>query len=110
MIAMPLLTVEAVAIGIIGGYVVCWTFLGIYAEYAWHNMVRYTDIQDVATGLIKTFVFGIIIALVSCYKGLNCKQGAEGVGHATTEAVVYSSITSLISNFFLTLALKRLIP
>ncbi|HTH47661.1 MAG TPA: ABC transporter permease [Candidatus Limnocylindria bacterium] len=45
---------------------------------------------------------------MSCYKGLNCRQGAEGVGRATTEAVVYSSITVLVSDFFLTLFLTRL--
>jgi len=47
--------------------------------------------------------------LISCYKGMNCRDGAEGVGRATTEAVVYSSITILISNFFLTLFLTRLL-
>jgi phospholipid/cholesterol/gamma-HCH transport system permease protein len=62
------------------------------------------------TGMIKTFVFGAIIAVIACDKGLNCPQGAEGVGRATTEAVVYSSITILISNFFLTLVLNRLLP
>jgi phospholipid/cholesterol/gamma-HCH transport system permease protein len=59
--------------------------------------------------MIKTFVFGGIIAVVACDKGLNCPQGAEGVGRATTEAVVYSSITILITNFFLTLVLTRLL-
>ena len=48
------------------------------------------------------------VALIGCYKGMSCSVGAEGVGRATTEAVVYSSITILISNFFLTLMLNRL--
>jgi phospholipid/cholesterol/gamma-HCH transport system permease protein len=60
-------------------------------------------------GLIKAFVYGGMIALISCYKGLTCGEGAEGVGHATTEAVVYSAITILISNFFLTLVLNRML-
>ena len=60
-------------------------------------------------GLIKAFIFGGIVAMVGCYKGLNCGEGAEGVGRATTEAVVYSSITILISNFFLTLLLGRML-
>ena len=60
-------------------------------------------------GLIKALVYGAIIALVSCYKGMTCGQGAEGVGRATTEAVVYSAITILISNFFLTLFLTRVL-
>ena len=60
--------------------------------------------SDVAIGLIKAFIFGGIVALIGCYKGMCCGEGAEGVGRATTEAVVYSSITILITNFFLTLA------
>ena len=64
----------------------------------------------VATGLIKSVVYGVIISVISCYKGLQCGEGAEGVGRATTEAVVYSSITVLISNFFLTLFLNRVLP
>jgi phospholipid/cholesterol/gamma-HCH transport system permease protein len=63
---------------------------------------------DVVFGLVKSFVYGGIVALIGCYKGLTCGMGAEGVGRATTEAVVYSSITILITNFFLTLFLQRL--
>ena len=59
-------------------------------------------------GLIKSVFYGGIIALVGCYKGLSCSVGAEGVGRATTEAVVYSSITILICNFFLTMVLEHL--
>jgi phospholipid/cholesterol/gamma-HCH transport system permease protein len=109
MIALPLLTVESVAIGILGGYGLCRAFLGAYATYAWDNMVVYTGVADLVTGLIKSFVFAAIIALVSCYKGMTCREGAEGVGRATTDAVVYSSIAILISNFFLTLTLNRLL-
>jgi phospholipid/cholesterol/gamma-HCH transport system permease protein len=108
-IAMPLLTVECIAIGIFGGYAICRGFLGVFATYAWDNMVRYTDLRDLAAGLTKCFVFGGIIALISCYKGMTCREGAEGVGRATTEAVVFSSITILISNFFLTLLLNRVL-
>ncbi len=59
-------------------------------------------------GIIKAFIFGGIIAIIGCYKGMTCGEGAEGVGRATTEAVVYASITILISNFFLTLTLTQL--
>jgi phospholipid/cholesterol/gamma-HCH transport system permease protein len=62
------------------------------------------------TGMIKTFIFGAIIGVIACYKGLNCTEGAEGVGQAATEAVVYSSISILITNFFLTMVLNRLLP
>ena len=106
--ALPLLTVESIAIGIMGGYGLCRMFLGAYATYAWDNMVLYTGVRDLSMGLIKSIVFGAIIALVSCYKGITCHEGAEGVGRATTQAVVYSSIAILIVNFFLTLTLSRL--
>ena len=108
-IALPLLTIEAITIGILASYFVGVHLLGIDPVYSWANMVRYTDATDVAVGLMKAVVFGGIIALVGCYKGLYCKEGAEGVGRATTEAVVYSSITILITNFFLTLSLSRIL-
>ena len=60
-------------------------------------------------GAIKALIFGGIVALVGCYKGLYCGEGAEGVGRATTEAVVYSSISILICNFFLTLSLSKIL-
>ena len=82
---------------------------GIDPTYSWYNMLRYTSSSDVVVGLVKAVIFGGIVALISCYKGLSCGEGAEGVGRATTEAVVYSSITILISNFFLTLTLGQIL-
>jgi phospholipid/cholesterol/gamma-HCH transport system permease protein len=106
---MPVLTVEAIALGIGAGYVVGVQLLGIDPVYSWYNMLKYTTTQDMVTGLIKAFLYGGIVAIVGCYKGMNCGEGAEGVGRATTEAVVYSSITILIANFFLTLTLGRIL-
>ena len=108
-IALPLLTAEAITLGIFAGYIVGVYMMGIDPAYSWHNMVRYTHTSDVLTGIIKAFIFGAIVSLIGCYKGMTCKEGAEGVGRATTEAVVYASITILISNFFLTLVLNRLL-
>ena len=108
-LAMPLLSLEAMAIGIGAAYVLGASFLQIDPAYSWHNMVHYTDPQDVVMGFIKAVIFGAMVGLISCYKGLNCREGAEGVGRATTEAVVYASITILISNFFLTLFLNHLL-
>jgi phospholipid/cholesterol/gamma-HCH transport system permease protein len=108
-IAMPLLTLESIAVGIGAGYLVCVWLLGIEPTYLWVNMIRYTDIPELMTGLLKSVVFGGVIALIGCYKGLCCGEGAEGVGRATTEAVVYSSITILITNFFLTMSLNPLL-
>jgi phospholipid/cholesterol/gamma-HCH transport system permease protein len=105
-IALPLLTAEAIAVGIGAGYVVGVHLLGIEPTYLWSNMLKYTGVSDVLIGTIKAFIYGGVLALIGCYKGMNCGEGAEGVGRATTEAVVFSSITILITNFFLTLSLR----
>lgn len=107
-VALPLLTVEAIVIGIGAGYWVAVHLLNIDASYSWANMIKYSDAVDVVIGLTKALIFGALVALLSCYKGMNCSEGAEGVGRATTEAVVFSSIAILISNFFLTLFLTRM--
>ncbi|MBI5774979.1 MAG: ABC transporter permease [Verrucomicrobia bacterium] len=109
LIAMPLLTAESIALGITAGYVVGVHLLGIDPTYSWQHMLRYTDVSDVVMGVLKSVVFGGVIALVGCHKGIVCGEGAEGVGRATTEAVVYASITILISNFFLTMFLTPLL-
>lgn len=108
-LVMPILTAEAIVVGIGAGYLVGVFLLGIDPAYSWYNMLRYTGNADLAVGLIKSVVFGGIVAMMGCYKGMTCREGAEGVGHATTEAVVYSSIAILITNFFMTLTLSRLL-
>lgn len=105
LVALPLLTAEAIAVGIGAGYFVGVYLLGIDPTYSWANMVKYTQRTDVLVGIIKACVFGAIVAIIGCYKGMTCGEGAEGVGRATTEAVVFASITILITNFFLTLAM-----
>lgn len=107
-VALPLLTVEAIAMGIAAGYVVGVFLLGIDPAYSWAHALRYTSVEDLLTGLIKSVVYGGLIGLIACHKGLCCGEGAEGVGRATTETVVAASISILVSNFFLTLALGRL--
>ncbi len=107
-IALPLLTIESMAIGIASSYAVGVGLLGIEPTYAYWNMLKYSHDSDVMIGLVKSFVYGGIIALIGCYKGITCGLGADGVGRATTEAVVYASITILITNFFLTMVLEQL--
>ncbi|TAL05992.1 MAG: ABC transporter permease [Verrucomicrobia bacterium] len=107
-IVMPVLAVESIAVGIGAAYLLAVHLLGIEPAYSWDQMVKHTTVGDMGVGLIKSVIFGGIVAIVGCYKGINCREGAEGVGHATTEAVVYSSITILISNFFLTLLLGKI--
>jgi phospholipid/cholesterol/gamma-HCH transport system permease protein len=108
-LALPLLTAESIAFGIISGYLVGVYLLGIDPTYSWYNMLKYTATSDVMVGIIKAFIFGGIVAIIGCYKGMSCGEGAEGVGRATTEAVVFSSITILITNFFLTLTLGKIL-
>src|SRR5450756_116747 len=85
-IALPLLTVESIALGIGAGYWVGADLLGIDPTYLWDNMLKYTGSIDLFFGLTKAFVYGGIIALVGCYKGLTCRMGAEG-------AVSYTHLT-----------------
>jgi phospholipid/cholesterol/gamma-HCH transport system permease protein len=108
-LAMPLLTALSIALGIAAAYAVGVWLLGLDPVYSWHNMLRYTSPGHVLQGLLKSVVFGFLVALIGCYKGMYCREGAEGVGRATTEAVVYSSIAILIANFFLTMMLSTLL-
>jgi len=110
MLSMPLLVAECIALGIVAGYVVGVQMLGIQGAYFINNLLTFTSAGDVILGLIKGFFFGILIALVSCQKGLDAAEGAVGVGRAATSAVVVSSLGILVSNFFLTLALNPLFP
>jgi phospholipid/cholesterol/gamma-HCH transport system permease protein len=108
-IVLPLLTVEAVVVGIGAGYLVGVFLLGIDPTYLWYNMLHFTHDVDLVIGLVKAFIFGGIIALIGCYKGMTCGLGAQGVGQATREAVVYASISILITNFFMTLVMGKLV-
>src|SRR5438309_4588330 len=83
--ALPLLTAESISVGILAAYTVGTTLLGIDHAYGWHNMLKYTQPQHILMGIIKAVVFAAVLSLISCYKGMNCREGAEGVGRATTE-------------------------
>ena len=104
-IMVPILTTFSVFIGILGGCVVGIKLLHINQTFFIQNMLEFTTAEDLNIGLIKAFVFGIIIAIVSCFKGFYAEGGAEGVGKATTQAVVLSCISILISDFFLSILL-----
>lgn len=109
-ISMPLLVAECVAIGIVAGYFVAVDLLGVYGPYYVANMVRWTQMRDIVMALSKGFSFALLIVFISCHKGLTAREGAVGVGHATTEAVVNASLAVLISNFFLTMGLNVIFP
>lgn len=101
-IAMPLLVTIADAIGTIGGMIITVREAGITPRF-YIDQVRNTLLtEDFTSGLIKAAFFGFFIAIISCYEGLKTEGGTEGVGRSTTRAVVYSSITIFVSDFFLT--------
>ncbi|MBI4690270.1 MAG: ABC transporter permease [Nitrospirae bacterium] len=100
-IVLPSLTVVADIIGIVGGYFVTVVLLGANSALYWRRTWDYLEMDDIYNGLIKSCFFGGAIAIISCYKGFYTEGGAEGVGKATTGAVVLSSMTILISDYFL---------
>ena len=105
-ISMPLLISECIACGLGASFVVGMGIFNIpYACY-WEDGVDRTGLEDVGFGMIKGFVFGILIVLISCHQGLIANNGAVGVGLGTTRAVVYSSLSLLVCNFFLTFFLN----
>ena len=110
MVSMPLLVAECIAVGIAVGYLVAISLLEINGTYYMANMVKWTRNRDIIMGLSKAFCFGILIVFISCHKGLTAREGAVGVGRATTEAVVNGSLAVLICNFFLTMALNIIYP
>src|SRR6266542_3608434 len=110
MVSMPLLVAECIGVGIAAGYFVAIFMLEINGTYYMANMVRWTRNRDIIMGLSKAFCFGILIVFISCQKGLSAREGAVGVGRATTEAVVNSSLAVLICNFFLTMLLNIIYP
>ena len=101
MITFPLLTSLFDVVGIYGGYVVGVKLLGISSGTYFSQMETFLAMDDIMMGLYKSFSFGIIVSWICCYKGYHSTYGAEGVGRATTEAVVMSSVCILIWDYFL---------
>jgi phospholipid/cholesterol/gamma-HCH transport system permease protein len=99
---LPVLTMLSDVLGIWGGYVICVFKLHISHEMFWKMTFRALSMKDIFTGLIKTIFFGMIIAIVGCHQGLTVKGGAEGVGKATTTAVVRSFILIIVMDCFIT--------
>ena len=99
---LPVLTIFADIIGILGGFMICVFKLGINAAFFSHMVMKALAVKDIVTGLIKAVIFGMIIAIVGCHQGLTVRGGAEGVGRATTQAVVFSFIMIIVSDCFLT--------
>ena len=99
---LPLLTIYADCVGILGGYVVSVYKLGLTSSLYIRMTFEPLVLKDIFTGLFKTLVFASIICMVSCYEGMKVEGGAEGVGSATTKAVVTSIILIIASDAFFT--------
>lgn len=100
-IMMFFLTILGMMIGITGGYFVGVEILGANPVTYINQSLNNTEVSDIWYGLIKALVFGAVIGLIGCYKGFNTEGGAEGVGKATTGAVVVSCMLILILDYFL---------
>jgi phospholipid/cholesterol/gamma-HCH transport system permease protein len=107
---LPVLTVYADMIGILGGWVICVFKLGISSRLYLNITFDALLFKDLFTGLAKTIFFGMIIAFVSCYEGFNVEGGAEGVGRATTKSVVTSFILIIACDTFFTALFYFIFP
>jgi len=102
LLMLPLLVVVADVIGVFGGYIVGIYKLG-FGPYEYINRTfEFLETQDVVSGLVKAAVFGFLVALMGCYQGYHSAGGAQGVGAATTKAVVSASILILTANYIVT--------
>jgi phospholipid/cholesterol/gamma-HCH transport system permease protein len=107
-VVLPLLTIIADFLGLIGGYFIATTMLNITTSQYWSSAWQILEYNDLTQGLLKPFLFAIVIALVGCYYGMQTSGGTQGVGRSTTKAVVVSSvwifvITSMLDPLFVNL-------
>jgi phospholipid/cholesterol/gamma-HCH transport system permease protein len=91
-----------VFVGLLGGMLASVLSLRINATTFWERAIKILEFSDIMQGFMKTVVFAFILATVGCYQGLNVRGGTQGVGRATTQAVVVSSVLIIVSDTFLT--------
>jgi phospholipid/cholesterol/gamma-HCH transport system permease protein len=103
------LTIISDLVGLVGGLFISKTILNLDASQYWHNAWQSLVFQDVFMGLIKPVMFGFIIATIGCYYGMTSRGGTQGVGRATTQAVVASSVLILMTDLLLTKLLISLL-
>ena len=101
-LALPLLTVLANVLGVLGGLVIADVQYSISPHFYLQTIFHTVTVEDFVSGVSKTFVFGWIVAMVGCFAGLRTSGGTVGVGRSTTAAVVSASIAILVTDFFLT--------
>ena len=102
LIMQPLLTTISVFIGLVGGMVASVFSIRLSATTFWQRAIAILQFSDLMQGFSKSIVFAFILATVGCYQGLNVRGGTQGVGRATTQAVVVSSVLIIVADTFLT--------
>jgi phospholipid/cholesterol/gamma-HCH transport system permease protein len=105
---MPLLTIFSIVMGVFGGYLISIYYFGMPPNTYMDPIPQHVQYFDLMIGIVKGFVFGILILTIACYKGMRTSGGAAGVGRTTTNAVVITYCSILLINFFLTIALNVL--
>jgi phospholipid/cholesterol/gamma-HCH transport system permease protein len=99
---LPILTILADFFGMLGGFFISFSTVHLSSREYWSSVQQNLTYQDVTQGMIKPFVFAVVIAMVGCYYGLNTTGGTEGVGRSTTRAMVVASVLVLVVDFFIT--------
>jgi phospholipid/cholesterol/gamma-HCH transport system permease protein len=94
------LTIFSNLVGVFGGFIIGTSLIGISPWMYYSQTVLYLKTQDLVTGLIKSVAFGALIALIACHEGLRVRGGAEGVGRATTQSVVFSIVAIIVTDLF----------
>ncbi|MEP6787525.1 MAG: ABC transporter permease [Acidobacteriota bacterium] len=109
LVTLPMLTIAADLFGLVGGGIVARQLHGLDMNVYISSVRTGMDVGDLLAGIIKPISFGVLIGLISCYKGLSTKGGTVGVGVSTTQAVVASSINVIIADFFLSKILQSIL-
>ncbi|HKA54907.1 MAG TPA: ABC transporter permease [Candidatus Binatia bacterium] len=107
LLTFPLLSGVFVVVGVYGGFLVGVKLLGVSSGAYFSQMSSAVTSEDIWNGFYKSLSFGVIVAWVCCFKGFYAERGAEGVSHATTQAVVMTSVLILVWDYFLTSVLFR---
>lgn len=102
MLVLPLMSTIAVVVGVLGGGVMAFVDVDVPVSQFYHAALRSVTLGDFLSGMTKTVFFGFNIAIVACHRGMNARGGTVGVGRATTQTVVITSVVTLISDFVLT--------
>jgi phospholipid/cholesterol/gamma-HCH transport system permease protein len=107
LVLIPMLTVMADFMGVVGGYFYSIYVLDIDSYHYMENSAHFVGMFDMFSGVFKSFFFGAAIALIGCHRGFHCDPGAEGVGRAATEAFVYSFVVILLLDLVLGIGLEK---